>query len=456
MTISVFELFSIGVGPSSSHTVGPMRAANEFINEAKDKDLLQAATQIKIDLYGSLALTGKGHGTDYAILMGLENNLPENIKPNVSRQRFEEIIKTKQIKLANKCKVDFEYSLDLIFNMDKTLDFHSNAMKFRLLNEKQEILLEKIYYSIGGGFIIDDSNKDDSLIKMEQECELPYPFETAHGLLIHCANTGKSIADIMRDNERYWRNDDEINSGLMNIWQVMDDSIALGIATTGILPGGLNIKRRAHDLNIKITNNSKVEDLDYLSLYAIAVNEENAAWGKVVTAPTNGSAGTIPAVLKFYLQKYHNGKNHKKDICNFLLTAGAIGILYKKGASISAAEVGCQGEIGVASSMAAGALAACLGGTVKQIENAAEIAMEHHLGMTCDPINGLVQIPCIERNAMGAVKAVTAAHLALFGSGEHFVSLDKVISTMLQTGRDMQSIYKETSQGGLAVNVTEC
>lgn len=454
--ISTFELFSIGVGPSSSHTVGPMRAAYEFINNALREGILEKTDRVIIDLYGSLALTGKGHGTDYAVLMGLENNLPESISPDLSQQRFSDIINYKKIKLANNKEIDFEYSKDLNFNMSKTLDFHPNGMRFKLISKDNQILSAQNYYSIGGGFIVNDDTKGNNINSTKKSCDVSYPFETAHGLMMHCIKNDKTIEEIMWENERFWRDDTQITAGLMQLWKVMDDSIAAGINHTGILPGGLNVKRRANNIYNKIKDNSESADFDWLSLYAISVNEENASWGKVVTAPTNGSAGTIPAVLKFYLQKYHNGENNEKNICKFMLTASAIGILYKKGASISAAEVGCQGEIGVASSMAAGALAACLGGTVNQIENAAEIAMEHHLGMTCDPINGLVQIPCIERNAMGAVQAVTAARLALFGNGEHCVSLDKVIATMLQTGKDMQSRYKETSQGGLAVNLPEC
>lgn len=465
MTISIFDLFSIGVGPSSSHTIGPMRAANLFINELISQSCLDKVSKVVVDLYGSLALTGKGHCTDYAIIMGLEANMPEKIDPVQSQLRFEAIKKNNKLNFAGKFEISFNYEQDLVFHYSEVLPHHANGLILTALDQNNHQLFAKSYYSIGGGFVVDEDsfyNKDTIGTIVENTNKVsaakPYPFVTAKQLLNHCTDNKLTIADVMMANELTDRTKQEVTSGILEIWHVMHDCIQRGVSTDGILPGQLKIKRRAPDLYRKLSiakskNKFIDSDMNWLSLYAIAVNEENAAGGKVVTAPTNGAAGTIPSVLKYYSLQPECTDD---KIIEFLLTAAAIGILYKERASISAAEVGCQGEVGVACSMAAGAYAAVHGGTVAQVENAAEIGMEHNLGMTCDPIGGLVQIPCIERNAAGAVQAVNAAHLALLGDGQHFVSLDKVIDTMRETGRDMMSKYKETSQGGLAVNLPEC
>lgn len=457
MTISVFDLFSIGIGPSSSHTVGPMKAANSFIVELQNHKLIEQVTRVIVDLYGSLALTGKGHGTDIAILNGLEAKLPKSVDPDSTSPRAHQIIAQKQLLLANKYSIVFNYDLDLLFHRQELLPKHTNGMRFTAYANNYK-LLEIIYYSVGGGFIVTDQEFGVE----KKDVQQPFPFSTAEELLNHCRTHNLTIRDIMLANESMWRTETEINKGLLEIADVMERCIQKGCHAEGVLPGFLKVKRRAPELLKKLQQtgspkpNANADVMHWLNIYAMAVNEENAAGGRIVTAPTNGAAGIIPAVLHYY-KNFHEGAN-EEGVINFLLTAGAIAILYKKGASISGAEVGCQGEVGVASSMAAGALAAVLGGTLGQIEKAAEIAMEHHLGMTCDPIGGLVQIPCIERNAMGAVKAVNAARIALFEdeSGEHKVSLDKVIATMKQTGKDMMTIYKETSLGGLAANIPEC
>lgn len=452
MAISVFELLSIGIGPSSSHTVGVMRATQKALS-CVTPQLSPKISRIKIELFGSLALTGKGHATDFAAVMGLENNAPESIDPIVAQQRFAEIKNKQELNFDGR-SIEFIYERDVVFNRKQFLDFHANALTVSFYTG-DKVAKAKTFYSIGGGFILDDDHKNHSELS-ETAKAVKYPFESAQELLDLCSKHNLTIADLMRANEAAWHSEAEIKEGLLQIWQVMDNSISAGIKHTGVLPGGLNLKRRAPVIYQKLAaQQDNDNEMDWLNLYAIAVNEENAAGGRVVTAPTNGAAGIIPSVLKQYLK---TSRNVEQDVCDFLLTAAAIGILYKKGASISAAEVGCQGEVGVASSMAAGALAFVKGGTLLQIENAAEIAMEHHLGLTCDPIKGLVQIPCIERNAIGAVQAVTSARLALFGDGSHYVSLDKVIATMLRTGRDMQSSYKETSLGGLAVDpsLPEC
>ena len=458
MTISVFDLFSIGIGPSSSHTVGPMKAAHTFITTVQKSGDLPRVHRITIELFGSLAFTGKGHGTDNAILSGLEGHLPDTVNPDSITPRAQEIISTGKINLADQHITPFNYPNDFVFNFKDLLPAHTNGMRFTVYDQQQNTLLTRIYYSIGGGFILDEDQASHAVINTQTDA--PYPFETAASLLAQCEQHKLTIDELMMANECSLRPKSEVIDRLMHISQIMRECIDKGCVTQGILPGGLNIKRRAPILYQKLLSKGKPEShqhmdsIEWLNLYAIAVNEENAAGGRVVTAPTNGAAGIIPATLHYYLSFYPNAK--QEDVIAFLLTAGAIAILYKKGASISGAEVGCQGEVGVACSMAAGALTAVLGGTLYQIENAAEIAMEHHLGLTCDPINGLVQIPCIERNAMGTVKAVNAARLALLGNGEHYVSLDKVIATMKQTGKDMMTIYKETSQGGLAANLPEC
>jgi len=458
MSISLFDLFSIGIGPSSSHTVGPMIAANEFLALLEKDNLFTKTTRIKVELYGSLALTGKGHGTDKAILNGLEGKDPQTVVPESMIPRMHEIIATSTLNLAGKKTIQFNEKNDFLILQKELLPKHTNGMRFSAYDSNDQILLTEIYYSIGGGFITTEEDFDHN---STDKHKVPFPFAKAEELLKHCSQNKLSIAEVMMKNELSWRSRDDIYSGILAIAKVMDNCIDNGCHNQGVLPGGLNLKRRAPDLYQKLIEHKGVPSvyelsdvMNHLNLFAMAVNEENAAGGRIVTAPTNGAAGIIPAVLK-YFQVAHDKKS-TEDIVTYFLTSAAIGILYKKGASISGAEVGCQGEVGVASSMAAAGLTAVLGGTVLQIENAAEIAMEHHLGMTCDPVMGLVQIPCIERNAMGSVKAVNASRMALIGDGQHKISLDKVIRTMKQTGKDMQTIYKETSMGGLAVNIPEC
>lgn len=458
MNISLFDLFSIGIGPSSSHTVGPMIAAHEFVMLLETKDLFKNTQRVQVKLYGSLALTGKGHGTDKAILNGLEGQSPETVDPQSMVPRMHEIYKTQTLCLGGKKNISFHEKTDFLFLQKELLPRHSNGMEFKAFDENDHCLISQIYYSIGGGFISTEESFDKDT---SEPHPIPYPFDTADQLLKLCKENNLSIEKLMMANELTWRDEKEVHAGILGIAKVMNDCIEHGCHHPGELPGGLHLKRRAPDLFKKLNNHEGIPSIyersdimNRLNLYAMAVNEENAAGGRIVTAPTNGAAGIIPAVLK-YFQEAH-GKINQEDIYTYFLTSAAIGILYKKGASISGAEVGCQGEVGVASSMAAAGLTAVLGGTIDQIENAAEIAMEHHLGMTCDPVMGLVQIPCIERNAMGAVKAVNASRMALIGDGQHQISLDKVIKTMKQTGKDMMSIYKETSMGGLAVNIPEC
>lgn len=459
MNISLFDLFSIGIGPSSSHTVGPMRATNAFLNQLETLGHFNATARIKIALYGSLALTGKGHGTDKAILNALEGKNPETVDPESMVPRMREIIATQKLLLNGKKEIVFHDQRDLLFLQRELLSKHSNGMHFYAYDHADQLVFDQIYYSIGGGFIITEEAFDNN--SAGKLTDPPYPFATAHELLTLCRQHHLSIAELMMKNELTWRTKKQIQDGILGIANIMNQCIDKGCHTPGILPGGLQVKRRAPELYEKLIANKGINSvfeqsdvLSRLNLYAMAVNEENAAGGRVVTAPTNGAAGIIPAVLRYFPESH--GHTKQEDVFTYFLTAAAIAILYKKGASISGAEVGCQGEVGVASSMAAGALAAVLGGTIEQVENAAEIAMEHHLGMTCDPVMGLVQIPCIERNAMGSVKAVNAARMALLGDGQHQISLDKVIKTMKQTGHDMQTIYKETSMGGLAVNLPEC
>ncbi len=455
MPISVFDIFKIGIGPSSSHTVGPMRAARQFIELLLARHPTDHVSRMQIDLYGSLGATGKGHGTDKAILLGLQGETPEQIDPDTIESKLEEIRAHKTLQLSTQISLPFDETTDLLFHLE-ALPFHPNGMRFTAF-AGNKILLEKEFFSIGGGFIT--SADDQEQENPDDENCLPYPFSSSDELLKLCMLHKCPVSSIMLNNEKAWLSEREIRQHLLEIWQVMQACVQRGIKQEGILPGGLNVKRRAPDLyrplqeeNYK--NSIPLGQLDWVNLFALAVSEENAAGGRVVTAPTNGAAGIIPAVLHYYWQFCQNA--NEEGIIRFLLTAGAFAILYKKNASISGAEVGCQGEVGVACSMAAGALAEVLGGNPEQVENAAEIGMEHNLGLTCDPIGGLVQIPCIERNAMGAVKAINAARMALRGTGSHLVSLDKVIKTMRDTGADMQSKYKETSQGGLAVNVIEC
>ena len=459
MAISVFDLFSIGIGPSSSHTVGPMRAAQQFVQNLKDDGLLNQVTKVKADLYGSLGATGKGHGSDKAVMLGLEGELPESIDTDSVESRLESIRATRQLNLLGEQAVKFDEQKQLVMHRRKTLPFHANGMTFCAYDAKHEELRKATFYSVGGGFIVDESAQGSDRI-VEDDTRLPYPFLSAVDLLIHCANHNMSISDLMMENEKAWRSEAEIRDGLLRIWKVMRACVNSGCTHEGILPGGMKVKRRAAELSRKlrgqpgITYKDPLMCLDWVNLWALAVNEENAAGGRVVTAPTNGAAGIIPAVMHYYQHFYPAADDD--GIVRFLLTAGAIGILYKENASISGAEVGCQGEVGSACSMAAGALTEVLGGTPEQVENAAEIGMEHNLGLTCDPVGGLVQVPCIERNAMASVKAINAARIALRGDGQHFVSLDKVIKTMRETGADMKTKYKETARGGLAVNIIEC
>jgi L-serine dehydratase len=459
MAISVFDLFSIGIGPSSSHTVGPMRAAQQFVQNLKDEDLLNQVAKVKADLYGSLGATGKGHGSDKAVMLGLEGELPESIDTDSVDSRLETIRSSRQLNLFGEQVVSFNEKKQLVMHRRETLPFHSNGMTFCAYDAQEAELRKATFYSVGGGFIVDETAAGADRI-VEDNSKLPYPFKSAVDLLIHCANHDMSISDVMMANEKTWRGEAEIRKGLLDIWKVMRSCVNKGCRNEGILPGGMKVKRRAADLSRKlrgqpgITYKDPLMCLDWVNLWALAVNEENAAGGRVVTAPTNGAAGIIPAVMHYYQHFYPAADDD--GIVRFLLTAGAIGILYKENASISGAEVGCQGEVGSACSMAAGALTEVLGGSPEQAENAAEIGMEHNLGLTCDPVGGLVQVPCIERNAMASVKAINAARIALRGDGQHFVSLDKVIKTMRETGADMKTKYKETARGGLAVNIIEC
>jgi L-serine dehydratase len=459
MAISVFDLFSIGIGPSSSHTVGPMRAAQQFASQLQQDELLLQVTRVKTDLYGSLGATGKGHGSDKAVLLGLEGELPESVDTDSVDARLESIRAARQVNLFGVKGVGFNEKKDLIMHRRESLPFHSNGMTFRAFADDGSELRKATFYSVGGGFIVDESAQGTDRIVVD-ETPQPYPFRSAVDLLLHCARHDLSISDLMLANEKCWRSEADIRSGLLRIWKVMQTCVRNGCRNEGILPGGLKVKRRAAELSRKlrgqpaITYKDPLQCLDWINLWALAVNEENAAGGRVVTAPTNGAAGIIPAVMHYYHHFYPAADDD--GIVRFLLTAGAIGILYKENASISGAEVGCQGEVGSACSMAAGALTEVLGGTPEQVENAAEIGMEHNLGLTCDPVGGLVQVPCIERNAMASVKAINAARISLRGDGQHFVSLDKVIKTMRETGADMKTKYKETSRGGLAVNIIEC
>ncbi|GAB4190084.1 MAG: L-serine ammonia-lyase [Wenzhouxiangellaceae bacterium] len=461
MSISVFDLFKIGIGPSSSHTVGPMRAARLFIQRLDERGLLAKVGRVRIDLYGSLGHTGRGHGTDKAVLLGLEGQEPVTVDTDYVPVRFEEILSSQQIRLAGTIEIPFKPRRDLVFHKRQVLPYHPNGMRFQAFAgaDDETPLYSRDYYSVGGGFVVNNDEAADDRI-VADTTKVIYPFTTGDQLLEHCRQHQLTIAQVMAANESVWRDSDQIASGLLEIWQVMRDCVEKGCHSDGVLPGGLKVARRAPDFYARLGGNprSAQDDplaiLDWVNLFALAVNEENAAGGRVVTAPTNGAAGIIPAVMHYYW--YFVSGADELGVIDFLLTAGAIGILYKENASISGAEVGCQGEVGVACSMAAGALTAVMGGTIGQVENAAEIGMEHNLGLTCDPVGGLVQIPCIERNAMGAVKAINAQRLAMRGEGKHRVSLDRVIKTMRETGADMKTKYKETSRGGLAVNVIEC
>jgi len=459
MAISVFDLFKIGIGPSSSHTVGPMRAAARFARGLAEHGLLEKTAAVKSELFGSLGATGRGHGSDLAVLLGLEGEEPDTVDTDSVEPRVAAIRFLGELKLLGQHRVAFKEKEHLILYRRETLPYHPNGMRFTAFDANDEVLASKVYYSVGGGFVVNEEAAGADRI-VADATQLPYPFKSAKALLALCEEYGLSISQLMLENEKVWRSEAEIRAGLLAIWDVMQACVKRGSEREGIMPGGLKVKRRAAELYRKLASHpeASLRDpltiLDWISFYALAVNEENATGGRVVTAPTNGAAGIIPAVLHYYTRFIPTANDD--GVVRFLLTAAAIGILYKENASISGAEVGCQGEVGVACSMAAGGLAEVLGGSVLQVENAAEIGMEHNLGLTCDPVGGLVQVPCIERNAMASVKAVNAARMALKGDGSHFISLDKVIRTMRDTGADMKTKYKETSRGGLAVNVIEC
>ena len=454
MAISVFDLFSVGIGPSSSHTVGPMRAAAMFVEKLGAR--VSEVDRVHVELFGSLGATGHGHGSPKAVFLGLEGNLPEEVDPTVAAARVEEIVSGGRLKLGGRHEIDFVHDRDLVMHRRKSLPLHPNGMSFEAFAGGKSVE-RAVYYSIGGGFVVDENASGTDRIKPDTT-PLAHPFLTGDQLLARCRETGLSISEIMMANELSWRTEAEVRQGLLHIWHVMQECVERGCNEHGVLPGGLKVRRRAAEMRKTLEKEHFVTDplrvMDWVTLFALAVNEENAAGGRVVTAPTNGAAGIVPAVLHYYT-KFVPGASDD-GVVRFLLTAGAIGVLFKENASISGAEVGCQGEVGSACSMAAGGLAEVLGGTPEQVENAAEIAMEHNLGLTCDPIGGLVQIPCIERNAVASIKAITAVRMALRGDGSHFVSLDKVIKTMRDTGKDMSVKYKETARGGLAVNVIEC
>ncbi|MEJ6773627.1 MAG: L-serine ammonia-lyase [Porticoccaceae bacterium] len=458
MAISAFDLFKIGIGPSSSHTVGPMLAANQFSQGLETSGLLPQVNRVMAEMFGSLGATGKGHGTPKAVLLGLEGALPDSVDVPSIAKRVADIRENHRLTLCGSHSIDYNHDRDFFLHRRKVLPFHSNGMIFTAFDYQGNELSKRTFYSVGGGFVVDESAADADCI-IEDSRVTAYPFDSALELLALCKEHSLSISDLMLENEKAWRPEQETRDGLMNLWSVMQTCVTNGMTNGGILPGGLNVPRRARELHQQLLSQPEaalsdpLSVLDWVTLYALAVNEENAAGGRVVTAPTNGAAGIIPAVLHYFMRFIPNATD--EAVVRFLLTASAIGILYKKNASISGAEVGCQGEVGSACSMAAGALAEALGGTPAQVENAAEIGMEHNLGLTCDPVGGLVQVPCIERNAMGAVKAIHAARMAMRGDGSHFVSLDKVIQTMRKTGEDMHKKYKETSRGGLAMHVLE-
>jgi L-serine dehydratase len=460
VAISVFDLFSIGIGPSSSHTVGPMRAARMFAGRLEKEDLLARTASVRAELFGSLGATGHGHGTPKAVLLGLEGNEPHTVDVGVAEGDVERIRTTGRLRLLGRELGDaheilFDTERQLVLHRRRSLPYHANGMRLFAYDAEGLSLLEATYYSVGGGFVVDEEAAGADRVKVD-DTVVKYPFGSGDELLRLTRETGLSISALMLENELAWRTDEEIRAGLLEIWRVMRECVARGLSCEGILPGGLRVRRRSTAVAkaLRAEGAPAGRALEWVTLYAMAVNEENAAGGRVVTAPTNGAAGIIPAVLHYYVNFVHGADDDA--VVRFLLAAGAIGLLFKENASISGAEVGCQGEVGAACSMAAGGLAEVLGGSPEQVENAAEIGMEHNLGLTCDPVGGLVQIPCIERNGMAAVKAVTAARMALRGDGRHHVSLDKVIKTMKETGADMKVKYKETARGGLAVNVIEC
>lgn len=459
MPISVFDLFKVGVGPSSSHTVGPMQAAFDFVGELKKQELLERVARLEVQLFGSLSATGIGHGTDRAVIMGLMGERPDRIDPDIIGPLIEELLESSAIRLDGRHSLPFLWERDMQLHSD-SLPHHPNAMRL-IAHGHGGALYRNTYYSVGGGFVIDEAQAAEGDVDADAS-RLPYNFQTGDDLMRMCRESGLRISELMLENEKVWRSEEDIRAQLCTIWQAMQACVAKGLEAEGVLPGGLNVRRRARSLHGRMLAStddhsliaSTMSAMDWVNLYALAVNEENAAGGRMVTAPTNGAAGIIPAVLHYYMQ-FQPGAS-ECDVVDFLLAAGAVGILCKKNASISGAEVGCQGEVGSACAMAAAGLTEVMGGSVGQVENAAEIGLEHNLGLTCDPVGGLVQVPCIERNAIASVKAINAAQMALRGDGEHFISLDKVIRTMRDTGADMQSKYKETSKGGLALNAIEC
>ncbi len=457
MALSVLDLFSVGIGPSSSHTVGPMRAAKLFADGLKGDGQLAATTRVQTELFGSLGATGRGHGSDKAVVLGLKGLDPETVDTVTADDQVAAAALDAELHIAGVHRVDFNWEEDVVLHRRKSLPAHPNGMTFRALDHAGAVLSERSFYSIGGGFVVDgDAQGADKVVA--DDTVLPYPFSTADELLQICSREGMSISDVMLANELTWRSEAELREQLLGLWAVMKECVDNGCNAEGILPGGLKVPRRAPALYKTLSADSASTDalhaMEWVNLFALAVNEENAAGGRIVTAPTNGAAGIVPAVLHYYT-KFVPGADDD-GVVRFLLAAAAVGILFKTNASISGAEVGCQGEVGSACSMAAAGLCEVLGGTPAQVENAAEVGIEHNLGLTCDPVGGLVQIPCIERNAIASVKAINAARLTLHGDGNHKVSLDKAIKTMRDTGADMKTKYKETSRGGLAVNVIEC
>jgi L-serine dehydratase len=457
VTISVFDLFTVGIGPSSSHTVGPMRAAATFVERLRAEDLLGQVAGVRCELFGSLGATGHGHGSVEAVVLGLEGEQPDVVDPRAAGPRVEAIRREGELRLAGEHPIAFSVDHDVVLHRRKRLEFHSNGMLFTAVDTAGAELRRREYFSVGGGFVLDEDEAGHAVV-VEDRTPVRHPFRTGEELLAHTRETGLRISDVMLANELAWRSEAEIRAGLLHIWSVMQECVERGTRTPGVLPGGLKVRRRAAALRTHLGSHPDEDDplraMEWVTLYALAVNEENAAGGRVVTAPTNGAAGIVPAVLHYYRDFVDSCS--EDGVVRFLLTAAAIGLLFKENASISGAEVGCQGEVGSACSMAAAGLAEVLGGTPEQVENAAEIGIEHNLGLTCDPVGGLVQIPCIERNAVGAVKAITAARMAVRGDGRHHVPLDKAIKTMRETGADMKDKYKETARGGLALNIVEC
>ncbi|GAB3488741.1 L-serine ammonia-lyase [Flexivirga lutea] len=457
MALSAFDLYSVGIGPSSSHTVGPMRAAKTFVDGLAADGRLQDVVRVQSQLFGSLGATGHGHGSDKAVVLGLEGEDPETVDTDTTQARIADARARHTLRLRGSHPIDWDPDTDLVMHRRKSLPAHPNGMQFEAYDAQGEVVASHVYYSVGGGFVVDEAATGADRVVLD-DTRVELPFSTGAELLAVCEREGCSISEVMMRNELSWRTAEEVRAGMLHLWSVMRECVQAGISHDGILPGGLRVPRRAPELHRELTKGALREDplrvMDWVNLYALAVNEENAAGGRIVTAPTNGAAGIIPAVLHYYVNFVPDADDD--GVVRFLLAAAAIGIMFKENASISGAEVGCQGEVGSACAMAAGGLAEVMGGTPSRVENAAEIGIEHNLGLTCDPVGGLVQIPCIERNAIASVKAINAARLAVNGTGVHTVSLDKAIKTMRDTGRDMSVKYKETARGGLAVNVIEC